>query len=196
MSNPERIRVKIALENPQALELASLTPIFHSWIRERTVDGLLLDVADYAHVPNGPGILLIGHEADYALDLAEGTPGLVYDRKRGWGEQSLRERMSTAIRGALAGVAALEVEKKLPAPLRFRLDKIDIAFVDRLNTPNTEETAARLLPEVETQLTSLFGAVTVSHAAGDVRRPLTFRASIASPATATELLARVSPVVA
>ena len=65
---------------------------------------LLLDVADYKHVQEGPGIVLIGHEADYSLDLGGGRAGLVYDRNRGWETMpSLAERVRDVFRGTLAG---------------------------------------------------------------------------------------------
>jgi len=37
------------------------------------VPGLLIDVADYAHVPDGPGVILIGHDVDYGIMNRHGT---------------------------------------------------------------------------------------------------------------------------
>ena len=45
--------------------------------------------------PTGPGIMLIGHEADRSLDFGEGRPGVVYQRKRdgrGHARGALRRR--------------------------------------------------------------------------------------------------------
>ena len=56
-------------------------------------------MADYAHVPDGPGVMLIGHEADRSLDLGEGRPGVLYQRKRD-GEGSLEDRFAAAITAA------------------------------------------------------------------------------------------------
>ena len=84
MTIPQRIKVKYFVQEPAAVDLPAFIPVFHHWIQEHRVEGLLIDVADYKHMQNGPGIVLIGHEADYALDLAGGRPGLIYDRKRQW----------------------------------------------------------------------------------------------------------------
>ena len=65
----QQLSVKIFAHDPAAVQPAAFIPIFHRWIQEsRLADRLLIDVADYRHVANGPGVLLIGHEAHYALD--------------------------------------------------------------------------------------------------------------------------------
>ena len=44
-------------------------PLFHGWIQEKIIpDHLLIDVADYSHIPDGPGIMLIAHEGHFSLD--------------------------------------------------------------------------------------------------------------------------------
>ena len=42
---------------------------------------LLLDVADYRHVPAGPGVMLIGNEGDYSVDNTGDRLGIRYNRK-------------------------------------------------------------------------------------------------------------------
>ena len=81
---PRRVSVKF-FANPQpgsALDLAPYIGLFHQFIQEKSVEGLLIDVADYTHVPDGPGILLVGHDVDYGIDLAGGRAGLLTVRKR------------------------------------------------------------------------------------------------------------------
>ena len=60
--NPQRIAIKffVTPDPTEAVDLAPFTPLFHEFIQKASVPGLLIDVADYAHVPNGPGIILIG----------------------------------------------------------------------------------------------------------------------------------------
>ena len=58
-------------------------PVFHRWIQNQVLPNhLLIDVADYDHVSNGPGAVLIANEANIALDFADGRLGLLYFRKR------------------------------------------------------------------------------------------------------------------
>ena len=44
-------------------------------------DHLLIDVADYSHIPDGPGVLLIAHEGHFSLDQENHKPGIMYMRK-------------------------------------------------------------------------------------------------------------------
>jgi hypothetical protein len=77
----QRIVVKVYLED-KAVAPHDFIPVFHRWIQTRALDEVLIDVADYSHVHDGPGVLLICHEANYAIDVIDGRPGLVYARKR------------------------------------------------------------------------------------------------------------------
>ena len=71
-------------------------PLFHSWIRDKRIatDKLLIDVADYKHVHHGPGIMLIAHEAHWAMDEAGGEL-TTHDAKRlhgfAWAPQAEEE---------------------------------------------------------------------------------------------------------
>ncbi len=63
--------------------LKDFIPVFHGWIQRQALPGhMLLDVHDYSHVHHGPGILLVGHEANISVDEAEGRRGLLYVRKQ------------------------------------------------------------------------------------------------------------------
>ena len=56
------------------MRLDDFIPVFHRWIQKQTVSGhLLIDVHDYSHIHQGPGILLVGHEGNFSIDLADGT---------------------------------------------------------------------------------------------------------------------------
>ena len=79
MQSP-KIQVKYFTQEP--VELEHFVPVFHRWIRDRVLDDMVIDVADYAHVHHGPGIVLIGNAVDYFMDQGEGRLGLLYSRKR------------------------------------------------------------------------------------------------------------------
>ncbi|MBW2212567.1 MAG: hypothetical protein JRG67_16300 [Deltaproteobacteria bacterium] len=97
------------------IELEKLIPVFHEWIRTKKIsDELLIDVADYAHVPQGPGVVLIGHQSDYYLDVADNRPGLLYSRKRGF-EGDFQAGIDDAFRRALNACQLLEVRDQRSA---------------------------------------------------------------------------------
>ncbi|MGD8429696.1 MAG: hypothetical protein PVH31_04745, partial [Ectothiorhodospiraceae bacterium] len=80
--NFDRIGIKVFADNADDVNLVDLIPVFHRWIQTRAVDDVLVDVADYSHVHNGPGILLIAHEGNYSFDESDGRRGIVYYSKR------------------------------------------------------------------------------------------------------------------
>jgi len=68
----QHINVKLLVIEPAKVDLGAVIPIFHQWIQDQIFDELLLDVANYSHVPEGPGVVLIGHEA--AVQQARFSP--------------------------------------------------------------------------------------------------------------------------
>ena len=75
------VNIKIFAQPNQPVNAADAIPVFHRWIQQRDLPELLIDVADYTHVPEGPGVLLIALEANYSLDYARNQLGLLYNRK-------------------------------------------------------------------------------------------------------------------
>lgn len=175
MTIPQRIKVKYFVQDPAAVELPAFIPLFHHWIQEQRVEGLLLDVADYKHMQNGPGIVLIGHDADYGLDLAGGRPGLIYDRKRQWEATTLPERLRTVFRNALHGCQAVEQDADLNGRVQFRAEEAELTFLDRLRAPNDEAVYASLEPEVKVVLDGIYGVgnYTLTRSSTDPREALT-----------------------
>ncbi len=133
---PHRIQARFLIDLPPAVSLASVVPVLHRWIQVGRTDELLLDVADYRHVHHGPGIVLVGHEADYAVDTAGGRVGLRYVRKR-----SVPDTLSASIRLAVGSAAA--GARWLVEDLGLGADRIDagafeLVIVDPLHYPNDD----------------------------------------------------------
>jgi len=171
--NPKRISLKLfATRAIPRDELHRFIGVFHRFIQEAAVPGLLIDVADYAHVPYGPGVMLIGHDVDYGIDLARGRTGLLTVRKCAGGT-SLETLFRDALEMARAAARALEQDDH--AAIRFAAGELEIAFPDRLAAPNTaaafELASKELLPAARAE----FGDAVklVNAAADDPRRMLT-----------------------
>ena len=75
MESLQRINVKFYLEDPASLSAQEAFRIFNSWI-PTTPDEVLIDVADYSHLDEGPLTILVGHEANYSLDNHSAELGL------------------------------------------------------------------------------------------------------------------------
>ena len=155
------INVKLLVQDPEQVDLEPLAPIFHNWIQHQASDERLLDVADYRHVVAGPGVILIGLEADYSLDQTDNRIGLRYNRKAVF-EGSNQDRLNQAASAALRAVARLEDETSLEGKLRFNGQDVEISINDRLLAPNSEETRKDLKPDFELFASRLFGGAEYS----------------------------------
>ncbi len=190
--NAQKLCVKLFLKDPGQLHGLKLVPIFQSWIQMHAVeDHLAIDVADYEHVKDGPGTVLVTHEANFALDSTGGRPGLLYQRKQPL-PGAFGQRLAPIFRGALQGAARLQENPGLA----FRTDEIAFRIADRLLAPNTPETFAAVKPELEGFLRKLFGSTTFQLEHKPLPRKL-FEVTIKSGTSASisDLLARLdSPI--
>ena len=74
--------IKFFMTDPHAVPAQDFIPIFQHWIQGQVIpDHLLVDVHNYSHMHNGPGILLVAHEGNFSIDMADGRTGLLYIRK-------------------------------------------------------------------------------------------------------------------
>ena len=146
--NIQHINIKLFVENPESVKIAEYAAVFNTWIQKQRLEELLIDVADYLHVHNGPGIMLTGHEADYSLDNRAGRLGLLYNRKEQI-EGTTPEKLAQAVRAALTVAQILEKENGL----KFNGSEVQVIVNDRLLVPNTSETFAVL----ESDLKAFFG---------------------------------------
>jgi hypothetical protein len=149
----QRINVKILSKDPENLDLDPVIPVFHSWIQAQVCEELLLDVADYRHVHGGPGIVLIGHEADYSLDNTNNRWGARYNRKtviRG----NNQKRLEQAVRAALIACQRLQRDDRLK--YHFKGEEIEISVNDRALAPNSQETREAFTPEIQAFAERLF----------------------------------------
>jgi hypothetical protein len=153
----QKLQLKIfaAPESAQCIELEAFLGVFHRWIKERVLSELLIDVANYAHVPEGPGVVLIGHGSDYFLDQGEGRLGLLHNRKRAG--RSPTEQLADLARRTLHAASLLEREPELSGALRFATNELLFRINDRLAAPNTDATFVSVKPELEELANQVFG---------------------------------------
>ncbi|MBI1372003.1 MAG: hypothetical protein GC159_04485 [Phycisphaera sp.] len=189
---PHRISAKLFVDNHEAVDLHKVIPVFHRWIRDAAAPGLLIDVADYTHVPQGPGVVLIGHDRDYAIDVTGDRPGMQCVRKR-IAEGNLVERIRATVHGALKGAAEFERDASPHGPLTFRTDELLVQILDRLEAPNTAET----FEQVKAATAELFGElyeggdVSVDRGSDDLRDPLTLKVNVTGAADLATLITRL-----
>jgi hypothetical protein len=160
MMNPFRTQVKIFLDDPGAIDLALFQAIFQRWIQQKLLPGQLVDVADYRHVPDGPGIILIGHDADYSIEPRNGRLGLLFTRKHR-PDEDVQAQLRSSLRLALAACQLLETEDAFFPRLRFRADELEIRYPDRLKFPNVPQTFSLIRADLNAVLSELYGEDTL-----------------------------------
>jgi hypothetical protein len=114
-----------------------------------------IDVADYAHIPAGPGVILVCQEASYALDNHDGRLGLLYQRKKADGSND-QASLNWAYDSAVSACRRLEAEPELKG-YKFDEREFAITWNDRALYPNTDESWERVRPSVVAFLEALFG---------------------------------------
>jgi hypothetical protein len=160
----------LLLADAEGLDLDAVIPVFHSWIQGQVFDEVLLDVTDYRHVHHGPGIVLIGHEADYSLDNTDGRLGIRYNRKAVL-LRTNQDRLRQATAAALSAALRLEEDAAINQKLRFNGRDIQIWINDRALAPNVEQTRTAVDTDLRTFFDKLYGTEQYSlHPNDDSRR--------------------------
>lgn len=152
-----RLCAKIFVEGDPGAPDEAIVPIFHDWIRRNALPGVLVDVADYRHVPAGPAVLLVGHDENVVWDRAGGRLGLLVQRKTPL-PGGLRDRVAAVIRSAAHAARLLADEEAFGGRLRFDRARCLLIMNDRLAAPNDEVTFERLRPELEAGCVAALGA--------------------------------------
>jgi hypothetical protein len=147
--NLQHLNVKIFAAHHE-VDLAEAIPVFQRWIQDAVCEELLIDVADYRHVPGGPGVLLVGHEAHYSLD----GRGLLYNRKAVV-EGTNQDKLLQAFFAALE--ACRRLEEDLGDGLKFDGGHVEVTVNDRLLAPNTDATWQAIEPDFRAFFDGLFG---------------------------------------
>lgn len=156
-----KLAVKFPFQTPSAIRPEEFVPVFHRWIQMQALPGhQLIDVADYEHVHEGPGIVLVAHEANLHADQGRGQYGLLYRRKQPTGG-SFRARLRATFGHALEAATLLEQDEKLAGRANIRTDESSFLIFDRLLAPNSPATFKSVRSELEEFLKSLYDAPAV-----------------------------------
>jgi hypothetical protein len=137
---------------------AEFVPVFHQWIQNQSLaDHLLIDVADYAHVPAGPGTLIVASQANIHMDRSDNRLGLLYIRKLPVdGAKTFVQTLAGVFKYALTAALKMQSEPSLNGRLKFTSAEIAVGFNDRLLAKNSPETIAEYHPFVATFAGKLF----------------------------------------
>jgi hypothetical protein len=184
----QHVNVKLLVKDPDEVDLEPLIPIFHSWIQDQVCQELLLDVADHRHVDAGPGVVVIGHQANYSVDNTDHRLGVRYNRKAPL-EGSNQDRLKQATRSALTACQRLESDSRLDGKLRFNGQEMEVFINDRLVAPNRDATHEAVKSDFQIFFQELFRGTEYSLSYGsDPRRLFAVSVKASHPFSVVDLL--------
>jgi len=188
----QRFSLKLFADPASAGAPSTIVPVFHRWIQEHAVPGLLIDVADYTHLVDGPSVLLVAHEANYALDETGGRSGLSYSRKQPL-EGAFGDRLAIAAAALIAAARRLreDTSRMTGGGVTFPGNELEFAANDRLAAPRNADTESALRDELAGFGGRLFGGADVEVRPLDDPARLGFTLKTARPVALDTLLSRV-----
>ena len=154
--NIQHFRVKLFAAAGAEPDLHQTIPVFHRWIREKRLSETPIDVSDYLHVPAGPGVILVCHEAIYGLDLERSRLGLIYNR-RAVLDGSNEAKLKQAVDAVAAAAKSIEAEPEFAGRLRFDRSQWEVVVNDRALAPNTAATFEALRPAITAVFDGMMG---------------------------------------
>lgn len=132
----QKIGIKVFSDSLALKSTTDFIPQFHKWIQRNAIpDHLLIDVVDYSHVHQGPGILLMAYEGIFSLDQSEGRPGLLYSRKQPL-PGNLENRLEAILKIAINASKLLEAEAGPKHSITFDYRHFRVIANDRLEVPD------------------------------------------------------------
>jgi hypothetical protein len=130
------------------IELEKIISIFHEWIQNDIIsEHLTIDVVDYKHVPDGPGIMLIMHEGNISIDFENNEIGLLYIRKQPLSE-TLLENIIKIKSILIFFINELENHKSLKGKICFN-GNYKIISNDRLHLPDNDSSKDLLIKNLK-----------------------------------------------
>jgi hypothetical protein len=183
--------IKFFAADAERIDILKLIPVYHRWIQQNALEDLLIDVADYSHVPGGPGMMLIAHEGNYALDETGHQRGVMYYSKQKL-TGDLPERMALVARKALKAAELMRGDAELEGALMLPGNRLEFFANDRLVAPNTNAAYAEIEPALNTFLNRLYaGSPYTTTREADPKERLTVRVKADGEVPLETLLARL-----
>lgn len=196
----QHITVKLFADRAD-FALHELIPVFHRWIQKNVLpEVMLIDVADYAHVPEGPGVMLIAHEGHFSLDAGsfrsdKPAMGVMYANKRkATGSTADRIRRSLAL--AVKAAVLLQNEADLAGRINVTPGQLLIRFDDYLLTANDDAAFDAVRSDVQQVLEAAYdGAAVTLTRDNNSKTSLTIAVSVAGEMSLSDLAARLDGAV-
>jgi hypothetical protein len=185
----QQLTAKLFASDGADVQLDRLIPVFQRWIRDGVfADHLLIDVADYSHVHDGPGLILIAHEAHLGIERVGGKLGLRYSRKRDQPGPSA-DKLAEVVVHLLTAAHLLEREPELG--LRFSAHRLELGVLSRLVASEDDASYARFEGALSQFLPEVYGGHRCEISKSQERGPVTLDVRAETETSVRDLLWRL-----
>lgn len=169
-----KLGIKFFAPRGQRVDLTEFIPLFHEWIQKQTIhEHLLIDVHNYSHIHEGPGILLVAHQGNFSVDFADDRMGFVYYRKQP------ADNMTDLLKPAVQGCRLVSSDPRIRNRLDFSTDEALMFANDRLLAPNSEEVFSQISGKLSWALQEVLGKpFKLSRVSDDPKERLTIHARL------------------
>ena len=158
----QKFGVKLFFNTNESFDSKDFIPVFHNWIQDKIVDDhLLIDVADYSHIPDGPGVMLVAHEGNFSLDQENQQPGIMYMRKTDIGGD-FKGRFINVLSTAIQAANNLS-DNNINKEVDFIRNSFRFIANDRRVAENTLENQKLYQDRVQKALTELYPTYEVKY---------------------------------
>jgi len=188
----QRIDWKVFIDASEGYSLDPILTVFDRWRQEDDAPSDWVDLADYAHMPRGPRVMMAGKREHFSLDTNEPGPGLLLQNRAGL-VGSIEERFIESMKRHLTLAVRLTSEDEWPTDLKVQGGAWSVAINDRLGFPNDDATEAELKDGLVGALDRFFGeggyALTRDE---DPARRYGYGITVATTRTVAEILGSIS----
>ena len=158
----QKFGIKLYLNTNGSFKSKDLIPVFHNWIQEKAVSNhLLIDVADYSHIPDGPGVMLVAHEGHFSMDQEHHKLGIMYMRKTKI-DGNFQERFVKILTTVVQAANRL-LDNNIDKEIDFIKNSFRFIANDRLIANNTKENQNLYQDKVKKALEELYSTSKVEY---------------------------------
>jgi len=186
----QRYALKLDVQASAEIPDSDFILFFHRVIQESLLPETCIDVTDYSHVPDGPGVMLICHEAHYSMDHGGGRLGLKCATKRG-ATGDATARLRRILQKTLRACSAMESHEIFAGRVKFDTRSALFSIEDRLLAPSTQSTFESFAPLLAEVASHVWGASPVLARTGSAKEVFQVELTAPHAPPLAEMLARL-----
>ncbi|MCA9565286.1 MAG: hypothetical protein KC561_17430 [Myxococcales bacterium] len=189
----QRINAKVLVGAGADFDVSPILHVFSRWRHEDSVYDWL-DLADYAHVPEGPLAMIVGETGNFVFDAELESPGFLYRNKKGL-TGTVEERLKQTLARLVDLLSDMAKAPEFGNALDLSIQRLVVTINDRVNFPNSDQTDSAVGAGFKAALHTLFEGTGLEIVKGEgAGRLYTVVARASTPIALSEAQSRLGKV--